>query len=200
MTFFSVTSIERIITPRLALTSAEYLAYQCEKHVLVILTDMSSYAEALREVRLPTHLSKGPFTLLGPDFWTFQFDTNQNYRCDTSPGPWSGLNSQTLVQEKEVVSVRIKFVSSVKTFFRWFRHSDQLQEVLAGYWEPKKEKTMQPNKMSHGSTRGEEETQHECWDQQVTSILLSVNVRHSQEHADVLYQGLSWWVLSFNTQ
>ncbi len=43
--------IERIITPRLALTSAEFLAYQCEKHVLVILTDMSSYAEALREVR-----------------------------------------------------------------------------------------------------------------------------------------------------
>ncbi|KAI3362497.1 hypothetical protein L3Q82_012789 [Scortum barcoo] len=37
---------------RLALTSAEYLAYQCEKHVLVILTDMSSYAEALREVGL----------------------------------------------------------------------------------------------------------------------------------------------------
>lgn len=46
----SFRSIERIITPRLALTSAEYLAYQCEKHVLVILTDMSSYAEALREV------------------------------------------------------------------------------------------------------------------------------------------------------
>lgn len=45
------TSIERIITPRLALTTAEYLAYQCEKHVLVILTDMSSYAEALREVK-----------------------------------------------------------------------------------------------------------------------------------------------------
>lgn len=44
-------SIERIITPRLALTTAEFLAYQCEKHVLVILTDMSSYAEALREVR-----------------------------------------------------------------------------------------------------------------------------------------------------
>ena len=44
--------IERIITPRLALTTAEFLAYQCEKHVLVILTDMSSYAEALREVSL----------------------------------------------------------------------------------------------------------------------------------------------------
>jgi V-type H+-transporting ATPase subunit B len=43
-------TIERIITPRLALTAAEYLAYQCEKHVLVILTDMTSYAEALREV------------------------------------------------------------------------------------------------------------------------------------------------------
>lgn len=43
-------SIERIITPRIALTTAEYLAYQCDKHVLVILTDMSSYAEALREV------------------------------------------------------------------------------------------------------------------------------------------------------
>jgi len=43
-------TIERIITPRLALTTAEYLAYTCEKHVLVILTDMSSYADALREV------------------------------------------------------------------------------------------------------------------------------------------------------
>ena len=43
-------TIERIITPRLALTAAEFLAYQCERHVLVILTDMSSYAEALREV------------------------------------------------------------------------------------------------------------------------------------------------------
>ncbi|XP_009868422.1 PREDICTED: V-type proton ATPase subunit B-like, partial [Apaloderma vittatum] len=44
----------RIITPRLALTTAEFLAYQCEKHVLVILTDMSSYAEALREVSAGT--------------------------------------------------------------------------------------------------------------------------------------------------
>jgi len=43
-------TIERIITPRLALTTAEYLAYECGKHVLVLLTDMSSYADALREV------------------------------------------------------------------------------------------------------------------------------------------------------
>lgn len=43
-------TIERIITPRLALTAAEFLAYTCDKHVLVILTDMSSYADALREV------------------------------------------------------------------------------------------------------------------------------------------------------
>mmetsp|Transcript_48935 Transcript_48935/g.72741 ORF Transcript_48935/g.72741 Transcript_48935/m.72741 type:complete len:489 (-) Transcript_48935:187-1653(-) len=43
-------TIERIITPRLALTTAEYLAYERELHVLVILTDMTSYADALREV------------------------------------------------------------------------------------------------------------------------------------------------------
>lgn len=43
-------TIERIITPRLALTAAEYLAYERDLHVLVILTDMSSYADALREV------------------------------------------------------------------------------------------------------------------------------------------------------
>src|SRR6266480_29707 len=43
-------TIERIITPRLALTTAEYYAYQLEMHVLVILTDMSSYSDALREV------------------------------------------------------------------------------------------------------------------------------------------------------
>lgn len=43
-------TIERIVTPRLALTTAEYFAYECGMHVLVILTDMSSYADALREV------------------------------------------------------------------------------------------------------------------------------------------------------
>lgn len=43
-------TIERIITPRLALTTAEYLAYEKGLHVLVILTDISSYADALREV------------------------------------------------------------------------------------------------------------------------------------------------------
>lgn len=49
-------TIERIITPRLALTTAEYYAYQLEKHVLVILTDMSSYADALREVCDSIHM------------------------------------------------------------------------------------------------------------------------------------------------
>merc|ERR1719343_1374469 len=43
-------TIERIITPRIALTTAEYLAYEKDMHVLVIATDMSSYADALREV------------------------------------------------------------------------------------------------------------------------------------------------------
>lgn len=41
--------IERLITPRCALTTAEYLAYEHDMHVLVILTDMTSYCEALRE-------------------------------------------------------------------------------------------------------------------------------------------------------
>jgi V-type H+-transporting ATPase subunit B len=43
-------TIERIVTPRLALTAAEYFAYTLEQHVFVILTDMSAYADALREV------------------------------------------------------------------------------------------------------------------------------------------------------
>lgn len=41
--------IERILTPRCALTCAEYLAFEKNMHILVILTDMTSYAEALRE-------------------------------------------------------------------------------------------------------------------------------------------------------
>lgn len=41
---------ERIATPRMALTAAEYLAFDCGMHVLVILTDITNYAEALREV------------------------------------------------------------------------------------------------------------------------------------------------------
>lgn len=43
-------TIERIATPRMALTVAEYLAYDLEMQVLVILTDMTNYAEALREI------------------------------------------------------------------------------------------------------------------------------------------------------
>ena len=41
--------VERIMTPRCALTAAEYLAFEHNMHILVILTDMTSYAEALRE-------------------------------------------------------------------------------------------------------------------------------------------------------
>jgi V/A-type H+-transporting ATPase subunit B len=43
-------AIERILTPRLALTTAEYFAVTLGMHVLVILTDMTNYAEALREI------------------------------------------------------------------------------------------------------------------------------------------------------
>ena len=43
-------AIERIATPRMALTCAEYLAFECGMHVLVIMTDITNYAEALREV------------------------------------------------------------------------------------------------------------------------------------------------------
>lgn len=42
--------VERIATPKCAMTAAEYLAFQLDMHVLVILTDMTSYAEALREL------------------------------------------------------------------------------------------------------------------------------------------------------
>lgn len=43
-------AVERIATPRMALTAAEYLAFELGMHVLVILTDITNYAEALREV------------------------------------------------------------------------------------------------------------------------------------------------------
>src|SRR4030043_482544 len=43
-------AIERITTPRMALTAAEYLAFEKGMHVLAILTDMTNYCEALREI------------------------------------------------------------------------------------------------------------------------------------------------------
>ena len=43
-------AVERIATPRMALTAAEYLAFDLDMHVLVIMTDITNYAEALREV------------------------------------------------------------------------------------------------------------------------------------------------------
>ncbi len=50
MNLSSDPSMERIILPRVALTTAEYLAYEREYHVLVILTDMTNYCESLREI------------------------------------------------------------------------------------------------------------------------------------------------------
>ncbi|HEY6237982.1 MAG TPA: V-type ATP synthase subunit B, partial [Thermoplasmata archaeon] len=43
-------SMERFITPRMALTTAEFLAYERDMHILVVLTDMTNYCEALREI------------------------------------------------------------------------------------------------------------------------------------------------------
>ncbi|MCB9362845.1 V-type ATP synthase subunit B [Candidatus Woesearchaeota archaeon] len=43
-------AVERIVTPRMALTAAEYFAYEHDTHVLVILTDMTNYCESLREI------------------------------------------------------------------------------------------------------------------------------------------------------
>ncbi len=43
-------AIERIATPRLALTAAEYMAFELDMHVLIILTDMTNYCESLREI------------------------------------------------------------------------------------------------------------------------------------------------------
>src|SRR3974377_1983547 len=46
----SESSTQRLLTPRFALTAAEYLAVEEGRHVLVIMTDMTNYCEALREV------------------------------------------------------------------------------------------------------------------------------------------------------
>ena len=46
----NVPAVERISTPRMALTAAEYLAFEKDMHVLVILTDITNYADALREI------------------------------------------------------------------------------------------------------------------------------------------------------
>jgi len=46
----SAPSFERLVTPRTALTLAEYLAFECQMHVLAIVTDMTNYCESLREV------------------------------------------------------------------------------------------------------------------------------------------------------
>ncbi len=56
--------VERLITPKVALTVAEYLAFECNMHILVILTDMTSFAEAMREVssskgEIPSRKRKG---------------------------------------------------------------------------------------------------------------------------------------------
>ena len=64
--------VERMLTPRCALTAAEYLAYECGKNVLVVLTDMTSYCEAIREISssrekfLPVKVSQATCILILP--------------------------------------------------------------------------------------------------------------------------------------
>jgi len=69
-------TIERIITPRIALTTAEYLAYDCGRHVLVILTDMSSYADSLREVSAHARRCLGAVVTRGTCTPIWQLFTN----------------------------------------------------------------------------------------------------------------------------
>lgn len=45
--------VERLLTPKIALTAAEYLAFEKGMHILVILTDITSFCEAMREVSPP---------------------------------------------------------------------------------------------------------------------------------------------------
>jgi len=52
-------ALERVATPRMALTAAEYLAFDKGMHVLVILTDMTNYCEALREISAAGKRSPG---------------------------------------------------------------------------------------------------------------------------------------------
>src|SRR5437879_6424046 len=51
--FFNLQSdppLQRLLTPRLAITTAEYLAFQAEKHVIVIMTDMSHYIDSIKDL------------------------------------------------------------------------------------------------------------------------------------------------------
>ena len=57
--------MQRLLTPRYALTAAEYLAFVEGRHVLVILTDMTNYCEALREVSASHGEIPGPQGLPG---------------------------------------------------------------------------------------------------------------------------------------
>ena len=69
--------VERLITPKVALTAAEYLAFEQNMHILVILTDMTSFAEAMREVSS----SKGDWPADVFPFSCISFITRCNYRC-----------------------------------------------------------------------------------------------------------------------
>ena len=64
-------AIERIATPRIALTAAEYLAFEKDMHVLVIMTDMTNYCEALREVSAARREVPGETRLSGIFIYKF---------------------------------------------------------------------------------------------------------------------------------
>ena len=93
-------AIERIATPRMALTAAEYLAFDLGMHVLVIMTDITNYADALREVSAARPDQKrrakaAPFKQYKGDphdaFWYFDKEmadmTEERYRQERGKKP-----------------------------------------------------------------------------------------------------------------
>lgn len=93
----SDSSTQRLLTPRFALTAAEYLAFELGKHVLVILTDLTNYCEALREVagaRGEVPARKGYPGYMYSDLATLY----ERAGCLRSDGERNGTKSGTLTQ------------------------------------------------------------------------------------------------------
>ena len=114
--------IERIITPRIALTAAEFLAYQCEKHVLVILTDMSSYAEALREVGIDNGIACDAFLLIVTACASPPIDSDQT---------WDGVSSILSIPiPHQIYQFQFNFLPD------WSRYSRYLEYLLPVVYIP----------------------------------------------------------------
>lgn len=141
-------TIERIITPRLALTTAEYFAYQLEKHVLVILTDLSSYCDALREVSAAREEVPGRRGYPGYMYTDLSTIYERAGRVEGRNGSITQIPILTMPNDGKTTLHSVAFIRCLIYFSRYYPPYSRFDRLHYGGSDLRRSSTLQPRHLS----------------------------------------------------